>query len=270
MKRRSILWGLGAAGLAAPARAQGAGDRVSETLLIAGSPAIRDLIAAIGEGFRGGNPRVSTYFETGEAAAALLAAQRGAIDMVASTSDLANEVTDERWHAYLFARSAVLAVCHPGVQPGPLTVGQMRRLASGEIANWREVRGPDLPVRVVHYAAGTPERRRLDEVLLGAAPVRAAVRQVGNATDMVAAVTAEPGSLGFLGPADPLGGTVVLPCGGVAMTRTTVLSGRYPLTASLFLITFGTSSRVGQAFIDYARGPAGQSIVAQKKFVRVR
>ncbi len=262
MKRRALL-ALASALPAAPALA-----RLSHTLLVAGSPAVADLMTALGEAFRAVRPDVSIWFEPGGNASAMAAAQNGATDLAALSTDLPGHITDGRWHAHLFARTGLRPVIHPSV--GLETVGAtaLRNLALGRVANWQEIGGPDLPVRPVLFQPMTMQRRQLDDLLPGVATARTAT--AGNAADMAAAVMAAPGGIGFLGPDDPPGGTRPLACDGVPMTRATLLSGRYPLTLSAFLVVFGRASDLGEAFIAFARGPAGQRLIAQKRFIRVR
>ena len=262
MKRRTLL-ALAGTLPAAPALAM-----PSRTLLIAGSPAIAGLMTALGEAFRAIRPDVSIWFEPGGNASAMAAAQNGATDLAALSADLPGHVTDSRWHANLFARTALRPIVHPSVGLDSIGRAALRRLAIGSVTSWRELGGPDLPIRPVLYQPATMLRRQLDDVLPGVAAAR--TTSVGNAADMVAAVMAEPGSLGFIGPGDPQGSVRPLACDGVPMSRTTILSGRYPLTLSAFLVVFGRGSDIAEAFISFVRGPSGQRLIAQKQFIRVR
>lgn len=274
IRRRGLLAGAGLASFMPGASAQAARER-PQSLLIAGAPAIRDLITALGDAFREAHPGVTLHFEACTNATALLAVRNGATDLAAITSDLPADTVDERWHAWLVARNGVQVIAHPGIAAGgaalqplaPLVVG---RLISGAIVTWRELGGADLKVRPVLYLPGTPERYRTDAVLPGRPTAASSARVVGNAADMVAAVLATPGAMGLLGFGDAPGGTVALPCQDVAMDRTSLLSGRYPLTGSALLVSFGREPPLVQAFVQFARGPAGQAIAGRPPFVRIR
>ncbi len=81
-----------------------------------------------------------------------------------------------------------------------VTETQLRLLLAGEVTNWREVGGPDLPVRLVNLGPDSWERKQLSLFLPGGAwTVPPGARQVGDVQTLNAVVSATPGALAICG-----------------------------------------------------------------------
>ncbi|WP_280339832.1 PstS family phosphate ABC transporter substrate-binding protein [Nocardia neocaledoniensis] len=64
------------------------------------------------------------------------------------------------------ARASFSMVTHPGVGLKDLTTQQIRDLYRGNIRNWNQIGGPDLPVVLIDRTAGSGTRRALESRLL--------------------------------------------------------------------------------------------------------
>ena len=73
-------------------------------------------------------------------------------------------------------------------------------------------------------------RRQLGDSLAGSAIT------ASNAVDVVARVAKNPGAIGFVTLKDVSPSVKLLTLGGVPMTRETILSSRYPLIRSFYLV----------------------------------
>ncbi|PZT68983.1 phosphate ABC transporter substrate-binding protein [Streptomyces sp. SW4] len=112
------------------------------------------------------------------------------------------------------AVSVFALVVHDGVRlpDGDLTTGEVRRLYRGEITNWRQLGGPDLPVRLISRDADSGTRQVFQRRVLGrgeianssldcvgkddrTAPV---VRcELDSTQQVLAAVARTPGAIGY-------------------------------------------------------------------------
>ena len=63
---------------------------------------------------------------------------------------------------------------------------------------------------------------------------------------------------------------VALDIDNTPIARETVLSGRYPFTRSLYLVTYGLARQQALDFIALAESPIGQAIVDKAGFIAVR
>jgi phosphate transport system substrate-binding protein len=74
----------------------------------------------------------------------------------------------------------------------------VRRILIGEVANWKELGGPDLPIRVVAVRHGGGVQTTVEAKLLGGKPVDLPnVILVQHASQVIKVVEQEPGALGI-------------------------------------------------------------------------
>ncbi len=100
--------------------------------------------------------------------------------------------------AYQIGADDLLAVVHPETGVGSLTVQQIRQLFSGQVTDWKEVGGANLPVQVWTFSSGEDIQVVFNQVALHGEPVTSLARLAVSAQAMSDAVGANPGSVGFL------------------------------------------------------------------------
>lgn len=104
----------------------------------------------------------------------------------------------ERLKAFEIARTYAALVVHPDNPVRTARLQDIAKILTGEISNWRQLGGPDLPIRVVAVREGGGVLASVEARLLGAGHIAApdAIRvQVG--AQIVKVVTQEPGAIGI-------------------------------------------------------------------------
>lgn len=151
-----------------------------------------------------------------------------------------------------------------------LTTAQVRQIFSGEITNWSQVGGADLPIRVFLRDTSASTRQSFDEfVFAGRTPTyvpSAAV--VGSNAEMTASVHAFAGGIGMftLKQAtvdDPK--VRLLGIDGAAATMAALNDGSYKIRRPLYLvypIEPGRMKPEVKQFLDFVRSAEGQKILA--------
>lgn len=156
-------------------------------------------------------------------------------------------------------------VVHPGVGLTNLTIAQIRDLYRGDVKNWNQIGGPDLPVVLIDRTAGSGTRRALEFRLLeGNRKVFPYTSCIGMAasgaqcevdlTDEVATFVAKiPGAVGYM-ETSAVGAEVrAVSIDGVGASADSMRAGRYPFVGVEYALTHGPvagDSLVAQ-FIDY-------------------
>ncbi len=92
----------------------------------------------------------------------------------------------------------LLVVVHPQTAVANLTRDQVRGLFSGQVSQWSEVGGADLPVVVWTYAPAEDVQMIFDRQLMQGQPIVSAARLAVSAQAMSDSVGADPGSIGIL------------------------------------------------------------------------
>jgi phosphate transport system substrate-binding protein len=104
----------------------------------------------------------------------------------------------QRLHAFEVSRVHVALAIHPDNPVRSARLQDIAKILTGEIVNWKQLGGPDLPIRVVAVRDGGGTIGSVEARLLGAAHISApdAIRvQVG--TQVVRVVVQEPGAIGI-------------------------------------------------------------------------
>jgi phosphate transport system substrate-binding protein len=241
-----------------------------ETLLIAGSSAMKLYMAPVVEAFAAKNPKASIVCEEGGAAAGVIALKREAIDVAMIGRDVTPEEDEDALRDFLVARDGV-AIVVPKANPiSSLTLKQLAEIASGAVTSWKAIGGADAPITVLDRPVTSELRKSfMDLVLEGEEPTHAATIAKGN-EELMATLAANPHAIGYVSyhHADSPG-IKTLTIGGVEMNRGTMLSGRYPLTRSFYLAVYMKPTPLADAFISFAVSKEGQSLLAGKGLLSV-
>ncbi|HLO88515.1 MAG TPA: PstS family phosphate ABC transporter substrate-binding protein [Nostocaceae cyanobacterium] len=182
--------------------------------------------------------------------------------------------------------------------PG-LTLEQLKSIYTGKITNWRQVGGPNLPIRPYSRRVsdgGTVELFVQD--ILGGQTFGNQVEFVSTTTQALRKVAASPGGIYYASAPEvvpqcsikplPLGRTsgqyiapyqepFILPneCPGKRnkLNIEVFQSGKYPITRNLFVVVKQNGQneeKAGIAYANFLLTDQGQELIAQSGFVRIR
>jgi phosphate transport system substrate-binding protein len=92
----------------------------------------------------------------------------------------------------------IAVVTHPGLGLKSLTAAQLRDVYAGKVKSWKDVGGPDVPVKVVLPFAGDGARVSIQEALLKEVEFAKDAILRNSSKDICTVVTQLPGSCGFV------------------------------------------------------------------------
>ncbi|VVB67546.1 PBP superfamily domain protein [uncultured archaeon] len=166
----------------------------------------------------------------------------------------------------------VIAVSKPIYDAGVTTLSkdQVKKIYSGEINNWKDLKGPDEPILVVAREAGSGTRDTFNEEIMGSkAAETAGVNTVTNSNAEVrTAIVGSNKAIGYLGFSYAEDGSVgVITLDGIKPTKETIKEGSYELNRKLYFYTFGDVMPGAKAFIDFMTGSEGRKIAEENGFV---
>ncbi|MFF2504116.1 substrate-binding domain-containing protein [Streptomyces sp. NPDC058067] len=198
-------------------------------------------------------------------------------------SDPEHKLRSEKVAAMAFALIVNDAVTVGGKPLRGLTVGQVRRLYSGDITDWSAVGGPDLPVRTVRRTGSSGTRGAFEARVLGrrdafptsssdcrtkdlvpASPVlRCEEHNTGDLLDRVARVD---GTIGYAAPPEgtPRKGSHTLRLNGLGPSGENITKG-YPFHAVEFAYTIGdpADGSLADSFLDFLTQGAADRVIAR-------
>lgn len=221
--------------------------------------------------FEDRHPNIRVDVQTGGSSRGIADVQTGAAEIGMASRALAASESDLT--AYQIAVDGICIVVHADNPVESLTDEQVAAIFRGEVSNWKDLGGRDLPIVVVNKAAG---RATLDVFLhhfqLEHAEIDADII-VGENQQGIKTVAGNPSAIGYVSigaaGAEVERGTPIrmLEFGGVVPTTENVASGRFPITRPLLLVTKGKLSGLKKAFIDFAQSSDVTDLVEAQYFV---
>jgi len=174
-----------------------------------------------------------------------------------------NGIEPER---FIVALDGLVPIVHPANPLDGMTVEQLRSVYEGKLTNWRELGGPDLAVVPLERGDASGSRDIWFRTVLGSVEEMPGLRRLGTNDDMVRAVRAEPGALGYVAMGFVDGTVKPLLLDGHSATVRSVLDGTYPASRTLNVYIAGDAVPAVRAFVDFILGPQGRRIVKRCGF----
>jgi phosphate transport system substrate-binding protein len=244
----------------------------------AGSSLLPLLFAAFAEArgltFTAGNPAILRDPVTEETLAELTFDPMGAADareaiLSGAAQMMVASVTEPDLGVQAVALDALVPIMAPGNPTPRISTTDLARVLAGEVQNWNEVGGPDMPL-VLHGLMPEADLQKALAARLGR-DVNATVTHA-SLTDLAAAVAKDPWAVAVTERA-MLGGARLLPltdsCGFPLLpTRLAVKAQDYPLTLPVFFLTPRYRlPLVAREFLEFLSSPQAQVAIARAGYI---
>ena len=267
--RRSFLTVCGAAAAAAALTACGgsasssastaAGSAASSTaaalsgnVAAGGSTSMKNVIAALTEGFAEVEPGVTVSYDPTGSGAGITGATDKTLDIGLSSRALKDDEKADV-EGTTIALDASPIIVNNASKVEDLTVDQLKQMFTGEITNWSEVGGDDGEIVLIGREAGSGTRDGFESIV----DVKDSCKYAQELTAtgaVISAVEANPLAIGYAS-LSAVGDTVkMVTVGGVECSEETVKDGSYEVQRPFVFVTNKsvTLSEQAQAFFDFA------------------
>lgn len=172
------------------------------------------------------------------------------------------------------ARDAIAVVVgNNNPYAGGLTLEQLRQIYQGQITNWSQVGGPDLPIKVINRSpdSGTYSLFQ-DVVLVGGAFAPDSANFITMTRDETTPMLQMLGNNGIgystISQVENQQTVRVVPINGVSPgDREAIKNGTYPISRVVYLAVRQPTSPGTKQFIDLTLSPQGQQIVQDSGFI---
>ena len=235
---------------------------LSGNVATGGSTSMKNVIAALTEGFAEIEPDVTISYDPTGSGAGITGAADKTLDIGLSSRALKADETGVT--GTIVALDGIAIIVNKDSKVEDLTVDQLKQMFTGGITNWSEVGGADAEIVLVGREAGSGTRSGFEE--LTETVDKCKYRQELTSTgDVITAVAQNPDAIGYASLASVKDSVKALKVAGVTPTEETVKDGTYLIQRPFVLVTKeGVAlSPVAQAFFDYAtKGQANDIITA--------
>ena len=270
-------------GIAVAGLAMLAGTASAEMIQVKGSDTIINLVQKEAETYMQKNPAVKisvTGGGSGTGIAALLNKQCSIADasrtINAKEMDTANTngVTPSR---IVIAFDALSIVVNSGNSVKELTKEQVGAIYRGDIKNWSEVGGANMPINLYGRQSNSGTYSFLQEMVLKG-NYSSKMNSMNGNSQIVEAVKADPSGIGYIGVgyAKEATGVTILDIkmkdGQPAISpvdKAAVMSGKYPIARPLYQYVSGNPSGAIKEFIQFELSKEGQAIVEKEGFYEI-
>ena len=267
--RRSFLTVCGAAAAAAALTACGgsasssastaAGSTASSTaaalsgnVAAGGSTSMKNVIAALTEGFAEVEPGVTISYDPTGSGAGITGAADKTLDIGLSSRALKDDEKADV-DGTTIALDGIAIIVNNASKVEDLTVDQLKQMFTGEITNWSEVGGDDGEIVLIGREAGSGTRDGFESIV----DVKDSCKYAQELTAtgaVISAVEANPLAIGYAS-LSAVGDIVkMVTVGGVECSEETVKDGSYEVQRPFVFVTNKsvTLSEQAQAFFDFA------------------
>lgn len=223
-------------------------------LTITGSTALAPLVKYAAEDFMAQHPDVAVRVTGGGSYGGFYQVLSGAADIGISSIPLSEELRGEGLVEHTFAVAPIVFIAHPGVGKDNLTREEIKKVLTGEITNWNEIGGEDLPVILVHRQRSSGIRYLIERQILtdgGFGPHAVTQDSCGSLRQVVATT---PGAIGYTTMFYADNSVKVLNYESIPCEPGCVECEAYSLIADGVLLTNGKPSKLTKQFIDYITG----------------
>lgn len=240
------------ASTAAGSAASSAAAALSGNVAAGGSTSMKNVIAALTEGFAEVEPGVTVSYDPTGSGAGITGAADKTLDIGLSSRALKD---DEKAgvEGTTIALDGIAIIVNNASKVEDLTVDQLKQMFTGEITNWSEVGGDDGEIVLIGREAGSGTRDGFESIV----DVKDSCKYAQELTAtgaVISAVEANPLAIGYAS-LSAVGDTVkMVTVGGVECSEETVKDGSYEVQRPFVFVTNKSValSEQAQAFFDFA------------------
>ena len=240
------------ASTASSAAASTASGSLSGNVATGGSTSMKNVIAALTEGFAEVEPGVTVSYDPTGSGAGITGATDKTLDIGLSSRALKDDEKNDV-DGTVIALDGIAIIVNKASKVEDLTVDKLKQMFTGEITNWADVGGDDGEIVLIGREAGSGTRDGFESIV----DVKDSCKYAQELTAtgaVISAVEANPLAIGYAS-LSAVGDTVkMVTVGGVECSEETVKDGSYEVQRPFVFVTNKsvTLSEQAQAFFDFA------------------
>lgn len=258
------------AGKAEETTAEEAG-KLSGSISMSGSTSMEKFANALCESFREKYPDVNVTVEFTGSSAGVESVLSGKCDVGNSSRNLKEEEKTSGAVENIVAIDGIAVAVDAKNTVSDLTKDQLSGIYKGEIKNWSEVGGENMPIVVVGREAGSGTRGAFEEILK-IEDACAYANELDSTGAVMAKVASTPGAIGYVSLDAVDDSIIAVKLDGVEPTAENIKAGAYFLSRPFVMATKGEISdqnELVQELFRYVYSEDGQNLAASVGLIPV-
>lgn len=238
-------------------------DALNGTVTLAGSTSMEKLCEALSESFMEENPGVTVTVEYTGSGAGLESLAVGSVDIGNASRGLKDEEKESGAVENIVAIDGIAVITDKNNTVTDVSSENLSKIYTGELTNWSELGGEDMPIVVIGREAGSGTRDAFEELLEIKDSCKYA-QELDSTGAVLAKVASTPGAIGYVS-LDVVDSSVIgLKIDGVEPNEEQILAGKYLLQRPFVMATNGKISEQNeavQAWFAYINSDAGREVI---------
>lgn len=242
-----------------------------ESITAVGSSALQPLVETAAESFQTNNPGRFINVQGGGSGTGLSQVQAGAVEI--GNSDVFAEeksgIDASKLVDHQVAAVGITPIINQAVGLTNISMADLRRVFLGEVINWQEVGGNDLPIVLLNRASGSGTRNTFERWVLQGETAKQSQEQ--DSTGMVRQIVADtPGAISYLAFSYVTEEVDTLAIDGIEPTDENVMTNQWIIWSYEHMYTNGEPTGLTKDFLEYILSDEVQeSIVGKLGYIPV-
>lgn len=233
----------------------------SGTVVTDGSTSMEKVIGYLSEAYMEKNSGVKVTYNPTGSGSGIQAVQEGSCDIGLSSRNLKDEEAKDL-EGTVVAIDGIAIIVNPENPVTDLTIEQIGKLYKGEITNWKEIGGNDLPVVLIGREAASGTRDGFESIT-GTEDACKYAQELTSTGDVVQTVASNPNAIGYASLASVKDTVKAIDVEGVTPTTETIQNGTYKVQRNFVFVTKKNTELTGaaKAFFDFATSSAADELI---------
>jgi phosphate transport system substrate-binding protein len=230
---------------------------------LAGSTSVQPHAENLAKAFMANNTGVQVLVQGGGSSSGVTAVGEGTADIGMSSRNLtASEMAKyPDLKPVSICVDGIAFIVHPSNSVSSLTMSQARDIFTGNVTNWAQVGGKNVPINVVNREAGSGTRDGVVSLVLNGGNLTTGGVEQSSTGAVRSFVAGDPNSIGYISSAEITSVVKAVSINGVAPTFDNIANRTYKIQRNLLLITKGSPTGLAKSFMDYVLGSGGQALL---------